>query len=303
MRKTHARLYVRTRQDPCPRAYACSELLGPSSGALAAPHRMAASAYPSPWSDGEWRLMWVDCEVDDNQALQGLQAQSSTSSTIEHSKATQDFQAQSSTTKWSKHIEPNQALQGLEGVSDEGCPDAAAVARQPVPSQQYSPRQAHLEEQAKHDQALPEEQRFGNHPATRHGVSEKGDQPGASMRGPWLLDAQRLDRYQLGYGDPGAQRHHDLSTLHGSQRYFSDQAPQHLNHAGPGYEFDVQRRKFMSRGEKNRKAWRDAVPCHTRQRFKHTQSLLDDVGVHEPVRGDDLVPLDADPAYARTYVP
>ena len=256
--------------------------------------------------------MWVEEEeggVDHNQALQGLQAQSSTSSTIEHFKATQDLQAQSSTTKCSKHIKHNQALQGLEGVSDEGCPDAAAVAGQPVPSQQYSPRQAHLEEQAKHDQALPEEQRFGNLPATRHGVSEKGskgggkgDQPGASLREPWLLDEQRLDRYQLWYDDPGAQRHHDLSTWHESQRYFSDQAPQHLNHADPGHEFDVQRRKFMSRGEKNRKAWRDAVPCHTRQRFKHTQSLLDYVDVHGPVRGDDLVPPDADPAYVRTYV-
>lgn len=266
MRKTHARLYVRTRQDPCPRAYACSALLGPSSGALAAPHRMAASAYPSPWSDGEWRLMWVDCEVDDNQALQGLQAQSSTSSTIEHSKATQDFQAQSSTTKWSKHIEPNQALQGLEGVSDEGCPDAAAVAGQPVPSQQYSPRQAHLEEQAKHDQALPEEQRFGNHPATRHGVSEKGDQPGASMRGPWLLDAQRLDR----------SMRNDLE--------------------GRNY--------YMGIAEMNRRLWRDAVSSHIREKFTHrTQSLLDDVGVHEPVRGDGRVPFDADPAYVRTYVP
>ena len=309
----NARTFVRTRQDPCPRAYACSALLGPSSGALAAPHRMSASAYRVPLANGEWRFMWVAVEadeVDHNQALQGFQAQSSTSSTIEHFKATQDLQAQSSTTKCSKHIKHNQALQGLEGVSDEGCPDAAAVAGQPVPSQQYSPRQAHLEEQAKHDQAFPEEQRFGNLLATRHGVSEKGskgggkgDQPGASMREPWLLDEQRLDRYQLGYDDPGAQRHHDLSTWHGSQRYFSDQAPQHLNHAGPGYEVDVQRRKYMSIGEMNRNAWRDAVPFHTRQRFKHTQSLLDDVGVHEPVRGDDLVPPDADPAYVRTYVP
>ena len=274
---------------------------------------MAASAYLGPWADGKWRLMWVEeeeGEVDHNQALQGLQAQSSTSSTIEHFKATQDLQAQSSTTKCSKHIKHNQALQGLEGVSDEGCPDAAAVAGQPVPSQQYSPRQAHLEEQAKLDQALPEEQRFGHLPATRHGVSEKGskgggkcDQPGASMREPWLLDEQRLDRYQLGYDDPGAQRHHDSSTWHESQRYFSDQAPQHLNHADPGHEFDVQRRKFMSRGEKNRQAWRDAVPWHTRQRFQHTQSLLDYVDVHGPVRGDDLVPPDADPAYVRTYVP
>ena len=234
----------------------------------------------------------------------------STSSTIEHFKAIQDLQAQSSTTKCANHIKHNQELQGLEGVSDEGCPDAAAVAGQPVPSQQYSPRQAHLEEQAKHDQALPEEQRFGNLPATRHGVSEKGskgggkgDQPGASIREPWLLDGQRLDRYQLGYGDPGAQRHHDLSTRHESQRYFSDQAFQHLNHAGPGYEVDVQTRKYMTRGEMNRQAWRDAVPWQTRQRFKHTQSLLHDVGVHEPVGGDDLVPFDADPAYVRPYVP
>ena len=304
----NARTFVRTRQDPCPRAYACSALLGPSSGALAAPHRMAASAYPSPWFDGEWRLMWVQCEVDDNQALQGLQARSSTSSTIEHSKATQDLQAQSSTTKCSKHIKHNQALQGLEGVSDEGCPDAAAVAGQPVPSQQYSPRQAHLEEQAKHDQALPEEQRFGNLPATRHGVSEKGskgggkgDQPGASIREPWLLDGQRLDRYQLGYDDPGAQRHHDLSTWHESQRYFSDQAPQHLNHAGPGYEllFDDPMRKYRARGERNRTQWRDAVPAYTRERFNQPQSLLD-----RPVRGDDLVQPDAeDPAYVLTYAP
>ena len=288
----NARTFVRTRQDPCPRAYACSALLGPSSGALAAPHRMSASAYRVPLANGEWRFMWVAVEADEvyhNQALQGFQAQSSTSSTTEHFKATRDLQAQS---------------------SDEGCPDAAAVAGQPVLSQQYSPRQAHLEEQAKHDQAFPEEQRFGNLLATRHGVSEKGskgggkgDQPGASMRESLLLDGQRLYRDQLGYDGPGAQRHHDLSTRHESQRYFSDQAFQHLNHAGPGYEVDVQTRKYMTRGEMNRQAWRDAVPWQTRQRFKHTQSLLHDVGVHEPVGGDDLVPFDADPAYVRPYVP
>ena len=314
--KQHARTFVRTRQDPCPRAYACSALLGPSSGALAAPHRMAASACfahrMAAWGDGQWRLIWIEEEgeeVDQQSSTQstieeeGLQAQSSTPSTIEHFKATQDLQAQSSTTKCSKHIKHNQALQGLEGVSDEGCPDAAAVAGQPVPSQQYSPRQAHLEEQAKHDQAFPEEQRFGNLPATRHGVSEKGskgggngDQPGASMREPWLLDEHSMSIRA------GAQRHHHLSTWHVSQRYFSDQAPQHLNHADPGYECDAQRRKFLSRGERNRQAWRDSVPCHIRQKFKDTQSLLDDVGVHLPVRGDDLVPPDADPAYV-TYVP
>ena len=264
MRKTHARLYVRTRQDPCPRAYACSALLGPSSGALAAPHRMAAIARfahrMAAWGDGQWRLIWIEEEgeeVDHKQALQGLQAQSSTPSTIEHFKATQDLQAQSSTTKCF----------------------------------------------AKHDQAPPQEQRFGNFPATRHGVSEKGskgggngDQPGASMREPWLLDEHSMSIRA------GAQRHHHLSTWHVSQRYFSDQAPQHLNHADPGHECDAQRRKFLSRGERNRQAWRDSVPCHIRQKFKDTQSLLDDVGVHWPVRGDDLVPPDADPAYV-TYVP
>ena len=272
MRKTHARLYVRTRQDPCPRACACSALLGPSSGALAAPRRMAASAYPGPCGDGEWRLMWVAQEAEE--------------------------------------VDHNQAFQGFQRRSGRRATDAVAVAGQPVPSQQYSPRQAHLEEQAKHDQALPEEQPFGNPLATRHGVSEKGykgggkgDQPGASMREPWLLDEQRLDRYQLGYGDPGAQRHHDLSTGHETQRYYSDQASQQLNHAGPRYEVDVQRRKYMYIGEMNRNLWRDAVPPHIRQKFQHTQSLLDDAGVHEPVRGDDLVALGADPAYVRTYVP
>ena len=226
--------------------------------------------------------MWVEeveGEVHHNQALQGLQAQSSTSSTIEHFKATQDLQAQSSTTKCSKHIKHNQALQGLEGVSDEGCPDAAAVAGQPVPSQQYSLRQAHPEEQAKHDQpgaSMRESFRASG---------GKGDQPGASMREPWLLDGQRLDRYQLGYDDPGAQRHQYLSTWDESQRHFSDQALQHLNHAGPGHEllFDDQMHKFRARGERNRTQWRDAVPAHTRERFNQPQSLLD-----RPVRGDDL---------------
>ena len=209
-----------------------------------------------------------------------------------------------------EEVDHNQAFQGFQRRSGRRATDAVAVAGQPVPSQQYSPRQAHLEEQAKHDQALPEEQPFGNPLATRHGVSEKGykgggkgDQPGASMREPWLLDEQLLDRYQLGYGDPGAQRHHDLSTGHETQRYYSDQASQQLNHAGPRYEVDVQRRKYMYIGEMNRKAWRDAVPPHIRQKFQHTQSLLDDAGVHEPVRGDDLVALGADPAYVRTYVP
>ena len=62
----NARTFVRTRQDPCPRAYACSALLGPSSGALAAPHRMAASACfahrMAAWGDGQWRLILIEEE-------------------------------------------------------------------------------------------------------------------------------------------------------------------------------------------------------------------------------------------------